>query len=108
MGKGFLTYSTAAILQAVANGYLYGFDIIDMTGLPGGTVYPALRRLEDAGNLASKWEKPRIAQSELRPPRKYYELTPAGHEALAEAVGRYRLLGQTPLRKTRAPKPSRA
>ena len=49
MGKGFLTYSTAVILQAVANGYLYGFDIIDMTGVPGGTVYPALRRLEDAG-----------------------------------------------------------
>ena len=46
MGKGFLTYSSAVILRAVADGYLYGFDIIDMTGEPGGTVYPALRRLE--------------------------------------------------------------
>jgi len=45
MGRGFLTYTTAVILQAVANGYLYGFDIIDITGVPGGTVYPALRRL---------------------------------------------------------------
>ena len=44
MGKGFLTYSTAVILQAVANGYRYGFDIIDITGVPGGTVYPALRQ----------------------------------------------------------------
>ena len=34
------TYSTAVILQAVANGYRYGFDVIDITGLPGGTVYP--------------------------------------------------------------------
>ena len=108
MGKGFLTYSTTVILQAVANGYLYGFDIIDITGLPGGTVYPALRRLDEAGYLASKWEKPHIAQSELRPPRKYYELTDAGRETLAEAIRRYRLLEQAPLRKVRAPKPSRA
>jgi DNA-binding PadR family transcriptional regulator len=108
MGKGFLTYSTAVILQAVANGYLYGFDIIDMTGVPGGTVYPALRRLEEAGYLVSKWEKQRIAQAETRPPRKYYELTRAGREALSEAVKRYRLLEQTQLNKERDPKPSRA
>ena len=81
MGKGFLTYSSAVILKAVANGYLYGFDIIDMTGVPGGTVYPALRRLEEAGFLASRWEKQSISQSEPRPQRKYYELTRAGREA---------------------------
>jgi DNA-binding PadR family transcriptional regulator len=108
MGKGFLTYATAVILQAVANGYLYGFDIIDITGLPGGTVYPVLRRLEDAGHLVSKWEEPSIAQSEPRPPRKYYELTRAGRELLAEAVQRYRLLEQTQPKKAREPKPSRA
>ena len=108
MGKGFLTYSSAVILQAVANGYLYGFDIIDITGLPGGTVYPALRRLEEAGYLASKWEKQSIAQTEQRPPRKYYELTREGREALAEAVKRYRLLERTQLKKERDPKPSRA
>lgn len=108
MGKGFFTYSTAVILQAVANGYLYGFDIIDITGLPGGTVYPALRRLEELGYLASKWEEPSIAQSEPRPPRKYYELTRAGHEALAEAVKRYRLLEQAQPKEERGPKPSRA
>jgi len=108
MGKGFLTYSTAVILQAVANGYLYGFDIIDITGVPGGTVYPALRRLEEAGYLTSKWEKPSIAQAAPRPPRRYYELTRTGREALADAVKRYRLLEQTQLNKERAPKPSRA
>ncbi|MBO0800533.1 MAG: PadR family transcriptional regulator [Blastocatellia bacterium] len=108
MGKGFLTYSTAVILQAVSNGYLYGFDIIDITGLPGGTVYPALRRLEDAGYLSSKWEEPHIAQSEPRPPRKYYELTREGREALAEAVKRYRQLEQTQMKKEGERKPSRA
>jgi DNA-binding PadR family transcriptional regulator len=108
MGKGFLTYSTAVILQAVEGGYLYGFDIIDITGMPGGTVYPALRRLEEAGYLVSKWEKQSVAQAAPRPPRKYYELTRAGREALAEAVKRYRLLEQTQLNKKRDPRPSRA
>lgn len=108
MGKGFLTYSTAVILQAISNGYRYGFDIMDITGMPGGTVYPALRRLEDAGHLTSKWEKQSIAQAEPRPPRKYYELTRAGQAALADAVKRYRLLEQLPLNKLRDPKPSRA
>jgi PadR family transcriptional regulator PadR len=108
MGRGFLTYTTAVILQAVANGYLYGFDIIDITGVPGGTVYPALRRLEDEGYLTSEWEEPSIAQSEPRPPRKYYELTQEGRELLAEAVKRYRLLEQTQPKRERSPKPSRA
>ena len=105
---GFLTYSSSVILQAVSNGYLYGFDIIDITGVPGGTVYPALRRLEEAGYLISKWEKQSISQSEPRPQRKYYELTRAGREALAEAVKRYRLLEQAPLNKVRGRNPSRA
>src|SRR5215475_10591876 len=108
MGKGFLTYSTAVILQAVANGYLYGFDIVDITGVPGGTVYPALRRLEEAGYLRSKWEKQSIAQAEPRPPRKYYEMTRAGRDALADAVKRYRLLEQTQLTKKSEPKSSEA
>jgi len=108
MGKGFLSYAAAAVLQAVASGYQYGFDIIDITGLPGGTVYPALRRLERAGYVSSKWEKHSIAQAEQRPPRKYYEMTRAGREALAEAVKRYRLLEQAQLNKERDQKPSRA
>ena len=108
MGKGFLTYSTAVILQAVANGYRYGFDIIDVTGMPGGTVYPALRRLDDSGCLTSEWEKASISQSEPRPPRKYYELTRAGREALANALKRYRLLEQIQPQRKREPKASRA
>jgi PadR family transcriptional regulator PadR len=90
--KGYLSRSAAVILQALDNGYQYGFDIMDITGLPSGTVYPALRRLEETGFIDSKWEKAGIAQREQRPPRKYYELTPDGKDALAEAVKRYRLL----------------
>jgi DNA-binding PadR family transcriptional regulator len=105
MGKNYLSYTVAVILRTLENGYQYGFDIMDVTGMPSGTVYPALRRLEDAGLVKSKWEKHAIAQSEARPPRKYYELTKAGREALAEALSRYRLVEQMPL-STREPKPS--
>ena len=108
MGKGFLTYATATILNAVANGYLYGFDIVDMTGMPGGTVYPALRRLEESGFLTSQWEKERIAHAELRPRRKYYEITRAGQDVLAEAIKRYRLLDQARPGRLREPRSSRA
>ena len=108
MGKGFLTYASAAILQAVASGYLYGFDIIDVTGMPGGTVYPALRRLQEAGYLVSRWEKQSIAETQPRPARKYYDLTKEGHQVLAEAVKRYRLLEQSQPNKRRNPKPSHA
>ena len=51
-----LSLSAAAILQAIDHGYGYGFDIMDATGLPSGTVYPALRRMEAAGLIASRWE----------------------------------------------------
>ena len=43
--KAYISFSAAVIMQALANGYQYGFDIMDITGLPSGTVYPALRRL---------------------------------------------------------------
>ena len=88
----YLSHSAAVILQALAGGYKYGFDIMDISGLPSGTVYPALRRLEQTGLIDSKWEKEGIAQRDGRPPRKYYELTPDGKLALADAVKRYRLL----------------
>jgi PadR family transcriptional regulator PadR len=105
MPKSYLSYSATVILRTVANGYEYGFDIIDITGLPSGTVYPALRRLEDLGYVDSKWEKQEIAQKEQRPPRKYYRMTRDGEAALADAVKRYKLIEQ-PLR-LRETKPSR-
>ena len=94
MGKNYLSYTMALTLQAIENGYGYGFDIMAVTGLASGTVYPALRRLENADYVASKWERQSIAQAEQRPPRKYYEVTRAGRTALAEARQRFRLLAQ--------------
>jgi PadR family transcriptional regulator, regulatory protein PadR len=93
MGHGInLSYTTAIILQALASGYQYGFDIIDITGLPSGTVYPALRRLEEARLVTSSWEPDEVAEREQRSPRRYYELRKPGFEALADALKRYRAL----------------
>ncbi|MEO7192954.1 MAG: helix-turn-helix transcriptional regulator [Vicinamibacterales bacterium] len=105
MTTGYLSLSATHVLQALANGYVYGFDVMDATGLPSGTVYPALRRMEDAGLIGSKWESPLIAQREQRPARKYYELTKMGATALREAAARYRLTDRAP---ARAGKPSPA
>lgn len=92
MTRSYLSHTVAIILHALGAGYKYGFDIMDITGLPSGTVYPALRRLEENRFVDSKWEKEGIAQRDGRPSRKYYELTREGEQALAEAVKRYRLL----------------
>jgi PadR family transcriptional regulator, regulatory protein PadR len=94
MGKGYLSFTMALILQALDNGYRYGFEVMQVTGLASGTVYPALRRLEDAVLIKSKWEKQSVAQVEQRPARKYYEVTKTGKAALAEARSRFRLLEQ--------------
>jgi len=93
MGGIRMTQSTAVVLQALANGFVYGFDIMDVSGLPGGTVYPALRRLESAGMVESEWEQGGVAQEQGRPARKYYRLTEAGETALAGAAQRFRVLG---------------
>lgn len=94
MKKNYLSYTMALILQAVENGYGYGFDIMTITGLASGTVYPALRRLENGTYVVSKWERAATAQAEQRPPRKYYEVTKLGRASLSEARERFRLLSQ--------------
>lgn len=87
-----LSHTAAMILQAMHAGYIYGFSIMEMTGLPSGTVYPAMRRLERDGLIKSQWEKQAIADAEQRPPRKYYKLTSAGHDTLEASRKRYPLL----------------
>lgn len=84
-----MTYATALVLEALDQGFIYGFDIIDATRLRSGTVYPLLRRLEEAGLARSRWEKVSEARRESRPPRKYYELRPAAAAVLAKARERY-------------------
>ena len=87
-----LTHITALILQAIDSGFVYGFSIMEMTGLPSGTIYPAMRRMEGDQLIRSRWERQAIADREQRPARKYYQLTTAGKTALETSRKRYPLI----------------
>jgi DNA-binding PadR family transcriptional regulator len=80
-----LSYSAALVLQALAQGFGYGFEVMRATRLPSGTVYPLLRRLEATGLVRSRWEDTTEAHADARPARRYYEATATGATALAEA-----------------------
>lgn len=87
-----LSHTAALILQAIGVGYVYGFSIMEVTGLPSGTVYPAMRRLERDKLIRSHWERESAAKEEGRPARKYYNLTDAGRTTLEASRKRYPLL----------------
>jgi DNA-binding PadR family transcriptional regulator len=101
-----LSLSAVAVLDAVARRIRHGFDIMDATGLPSGTVYPILGRLERDGYVRSRWEAQTTASREKRPPRRYYEVTADGVKALARSIAHYRTLGGQPaFAAPRAPLP---
>ncbi len=83
------------VLEAIAGGTGYGFDVMDQTGLPSGSVYPALSKLEKSGLVRSRLEAVTLARREKRPPRRYYEITASGREALAGALVRARDLARS-------------
>jgi PadR family transcriptional regulator PadR len=87
-----LTHTATMILQAIDAGHIYGLSMMEATGLPSGTVYPALRRLERDALIRSSWEQPKVANAEQRPLRKYYKLTRSGNARLETAQKRYPLL----------------
>ena len=69
----------------------YGYELsqrLAAAGLgriKGGTLYPLLARLEEAGLVSSRWQP-----GEQGPGRKYYQLTPAGREQLAAQAAAWR------------------
>ncbi|MEH0827821.1 MULTISPECIES: PadR family transcriptional regulator [Micromonospora] len=75
----------ALLLAVLERGALHGYAIIEALrarsggtlDLPTGTIYPALRRLERAGLVASTWSTVNGRE------RRTYELTDAGGRALA-------------------------
>jgi len=89
-----VTYPTALVLHALASGYTYGFDIIEATGLPSGTVYPLLRRLLRMRCVESRWESEAKAAKEGRPARRYYRITGDGRELLERGRARFAALGR--------------
>ena len=97
-----LSFAAVTVLHAVASGSRHGFDIIDATGLPSGTVYPALGRLERDGLVKSSWEDAEKARDEKRPARRYYRVTAQGARVLDTELLKYRALAPI-----RTPNPAR-
>jgi PadR family transcriptional regulator PadR len=101
-----LSYAAVSVLHAIADGVAYGFDVMDRTELPSGTVYPALSRLERDGYVKSHWEDPVKAHGDRRPPRRYYRITARGSEVLADALERFHAL--KPVRTGFSGRPARS
>jgi PadR family transcriptional regulator PadR len=89
-----LSHTAAMILHAIHAGNAYGFSVMEVTGLPSGTVYPAMRRLERDGLIISRWEQQSIADQQQRPVRKYYKVTRTGKVSLESLYKRYPLLSR--------------
>ena len=89
-----LSHTAALILKALSLGYCFGFEIMEVTGLPSGTVYPALRRLERDKLVQSAWEDEEEATESARPARRYYQINQAGKAAALAATQRYPLLAR--------------
>jgi len=74
------------ILATLSDGPMHGYLVSKaikgksdgVFKLGEGQLYPTLHRLERDGFISSTWE-----QQEAKPPRKVYEITPAGKEELA-------------------------
>ena len=67
----------------------YGYDLMKVTKLKSGTLYPMLARLESEGLATSAWEWP---NEDGRPPRKYYRLTAEGKRQLREQTSGWQRL----------------
>ena len=93
---------TASVLQVLAallhasGEPRYGLRLMQDTGLPSGTLYPILVRLERAGWVASEWERIDPV-AEGRPSRRYYRLTPDGGEHALREVTRMQQQMSRPL-----------
>lgn len=83
------TMQVRAVLQVLLKDPLaehYGLELCQAVGLPSGTIYPLLARLEEAGWLTSGWEDLNVATAEKRRPRRYYRLTSDGVEYAEQAL----------------------
>ncbi|MFD4206768.1 PadR family transcriptional regulator [Micromonospora tulbaghiae] len=89
-----LTIPVAKVLSALLaepGAPRYGLDLMRLTGLPSGTLYPVLHRLQAAGWLAADWEDVDPVAAG-RPARRYYRLTGEGIRSARPALAELRAL----------------
>lgn len=85
------------ILKVVALGPVHGYAIAqrlqqisrDIVQVPGGSLYPALHRLENRGMLEADWK-----QTESGREAKFYRLTPQGRSHLETQTASWRRLAE--------------
>jgi PadR family transcriptional regulator PadR len=74
------SHETKLVLQLLLDSpteETYGLQVVRAAGLPAGSAYAILRRLENEGLLESRWEV--LDGSDAgRPPRRYYRLNGDG------------------------------
>jgi DNA-binding PadR family transcriptional regulator len=76
-----------AVLAKAGGEWRHGYDLVRLTGLRSGTIYPLLIRLEAQGYLEAEWQPPVAAG---RPPRHAYRLTASGIQLAREVSAQQR------------------
>lgn len=85
-----------AVLASLSGERLHGYAIAQALAaqgfglLKGGSLYPVLGRLEEAGDVEAAW-----VEGQGGPGRREYELTAAGHDRLDRELASWRELGDT-------------
>jgi PadR family transcriptional regulator, regulatory protein PadR len=86
-----MTLQTQLVLHALLSdpaAERYGLQLCEETGLPSGTIYPIVARLEQLGWVESSWEDPARHVAEGRPRRRYHRLTGDGAGQARQALAR--------------------
>ena len=86
-----MTLQTQLVLRALLEEpaqQRYGLELCDVVGLPSGTIYPILARLERVGWVDSAWEDPSAHEKAGRPRRRFYRLTLDGADHARAALSR--------------------
>jgi DNA-binding PadR family transcriptional regulator len=86
------------LLRLLSEREMYGYELVaaveERTGgaleVAGGTMYPVLYRLEQAGYVEPRWQTPERGAA-----RKYYRLTPEGTRELERLVTEWRAFIRT-------------
>ncbi|CUR58574.1 Putative PadR family transcriptional regulator (fragment) [metagenome] len=85
-----------AVLASLTSGRLHGYAIAQSLAshgfglLKGGSLYPVLSRLEEAGDVEAAW-----TEGQGGPGRREYELTSAGRDRLDRELASWRELSET-------------
>ena len=91
-----------AVLASLVEGRFHGYAIAQSLAehgfglLKGGSLYPVLNRLEEAGDVEAAW-----TEGQGGPGRREYELTAAGRDRLERDLDAWRELGETLTTMTR-------